>query len=124
MKTIKITYWTSTIIFSLFFLMNVYMYFTRAPRIVTTIEALGYPVYILDILGTAKILGIIALLIPKFPRLKEWAYAGFAFDLIGAIWSHTANGDIGSIAFIMVFVVLLTISYLSMQKLQSQSVFD
>jgi hypothetical protein len=51
---------------------------------------LAYPPYMLAVLGTAKILGAIALVVPKFPRLKEWAYAGFVFDLIGAIWSHLA----------------------------------
>lgn len=120
MKTIKIAYWTSTIILILFFLINIFMYFTRAPKIVAGIEALGYPLYVLDILGVAKTLGVLALLIPKFPRLKEWAYAGFTFDLIGAIWSHIAIGDISSITFIMIFVVLLTVSYLTMHKMQQK----
>jgi len=57
------------------------------------ITHLGYPVYLLIILGTWKILGVIAVLIPKFPLLKEWAYAGFLFIMSGAIFSHIAVND-------------------------------
>ena len=117
MKILKIIYWTSTVILALVFAMNVFMYFTRNPQIVAGIESLGYPLYLLDILGIAKLLGIIALLFPKFPRLKEWAYAGFTFDLVGAMWSHIAAGDTSSIPFVSVFVALLAISYLTRRKL-------
>jgi hypothetical protein len=54
---------------------------------------LGYAGYVLTILGVWKILGVIAILIPKFPLVKEWAYAGFFFIMSGAIFSHLANGD-------------------------------
>jgi len=57
------------------------------------IAHLGYPVYLLTILGVWKILGVIAVLIPKFPLLKEWAYAGFFFIMTGAIFSHIAVSD-------------------------------
>lgn len=60
---------------------------------VETISHLHYPVYLLTILGTWKILGVAALLIPKYPLLKEWAYAGFFFLLTGALFSHFASGD-------------------------------
>jgi len=56
---------------------------------------LGYPLYFLTILGAWKILGAVAVLVPKFPLLKEWAYAGFFFAMSGAIFSHLANGDGG-----------------------------
>ncbi len=61
--------------------------------LVEGVTALGYPAYILYILGTAKILGVIALAVPGKPLLKEWAYAGFVFDLLGAAASHVLNGD-------------------------------
>lgn len=64
-----------------------------APPGVYGIKHLGYPVYFLTILGIWKILGVIALLVPKFPLLKEWAYAGFFFIMTGAIFSHIATGD-------------------------------
>ena len=57
------------------------------------VTALGYPPYILTILGPFKILGVIVLAIPGFRRLKEWAYAGFFFDFSGACLSHIYNGD-------------------------------
>lgn len=74
---------------------------------------LGYPEYLLPLLGIWKILGVLALLVPGFPLLKEWAYAGFAFDLSGAAYSHLAAGD-GPISALgpAVFLLLLAISYL------------
>ena len=54
---------------------------------------LGYPIYFLTILGVWKFLGVVAVLIPKFPLLKEWAYAGFFFAMSGAIFSHITLGD-------------------------------
>jgi hypothetical protein len=64
-----------------------------APPGVYGITHLGYPVYFLTILGVWKILGVVALLIPKFPLLKEWAYAGFFFAMSGAVFSHIASRD-------------------------------
>jgi hypothetical protein len=60
---------------------------------VDSITHLGYPVYFLTILSIWKALGVVALLIPKFPLLKEWAYAGFFFAMSGAAFSHIASGD-------------------------------
>jgi len=60
---------------------------------VDMIAHLGYPVYLLSILAVWKLLGVVAVLIPKFPLLKEWAYAGFFFAMSGAIISHLASGD-------------------------------
>jgi hypothetical protein len=64
-----------------------------APPGVYGITHLGYPAYFLTILGVWKILGVVALLIPKFPLLKEWTYAGFFFAMSGAVFSHIAVGD-------------------------------
>jgi uncharacterized membrane protein YphA (DoxX/SURF4 family) len=64
-----------------------------APPGVYGITHLGYPVYFLTILGVWKILGVVAVLIPKFPLVKEWAYAGFFFTMSGAAFSHIAVGD-------------------------------
>jgi len=64
----------------------------RVPQVRVLIEHLGYPSYFLVILGTWKLLGAAALLVPKFPRLKEWAYAGVIFDLTGAVASLFAAG--------------------------------
>lgn len=67
----------------------------RVPQVRGLIERLGYPPYFLVILGTWKLLGAVALVIPGFPRLKEWAYAGVVFDLTGAVASLFAAGLIG-----------------------------
>ena len=64
-----------------------------APPGVYGITHLGYPIYFLTILGVWKISGVVAVLIPKFPLLKEWAYAGFFFAMSGAAFSHIAMGD-------------------------------
>jgi uncharacterized membrane protein YphA (DoxX/SURF4 family) len=65
----------------------------HAPDLLAGARRLGYPDYLLTLLGTAKLLGAPFLLLPRFPHLKEWVYAGFAFDFGGAIISHTASGD-------------------------------
>lgn len=54
---------------------------------------LGYPPYLLLFLGTAKILGVVAVLVPGFPRIKEWAFAGLTYDVLGALYSHLSVGD-------------------------------
>ena len=61
--------------------------------IVMTINHLGYPIYVLNILGVWKLLGAVALLVPRFPILKEWAYAGVTFNMTGAVVSHLCSGD-------------------------------
>ena len=73
----------------------------RVPQVRGLIERLGYPLYFLTILGIWKLLGAIALIVPRFPRPKEWAYAGVFFDLTGAIASLTASGlaDAGTMAY-------------------------
>ncbi|WP_261301600.1 DoxX family protein [Paenibacillus andongensis] len=64
-----------------------------------TVEIVGYPVYFLTILGIWKVLGTIAILVPGFPRLKEWAYAGIFFGMTGAAVSHAFVGDYGAYAY-------------------------
>ena len=79
--------------------------------IVKTMLALGYPLYLMKILGLAKVLGGIAILTGKIPRLKEWAYAGFAFDFLGATASHVLAGDSANALAPFMFFVTLMISY-------------
>lgn len=70
---------------------------------------LGYPVYLMTIIGIWKILGVVAILIPKYPLLKEWAYAGFFFVMTGAIYSHIASGDPVIAVFPALLLLVLTI---------------
>ena len=99
-KRNKIIYWIATIWLALGMLSTGTLQLFRAkaeaalaPPGVFGITHLGYPIYFLTILGIWKILGVIAVLIPKFPLLKEWAYAGFFFAMSGAVFSHIASGD-------------------------------
>jgi len=82
-----------------------------APPGVWGIKHLGYPAYFLTIIGVWKILGVIAILVPKFPLVKEWAYAGFFFLMSGAIFSHIAVGS--PISAFIPSSLLLTLSVLS-----------
>jgi len=81
-----------------------------------TLTLLGYPLYIMKILGSAKVLGGLAILIGRFPKLKEWAYAGFAFDFLGATASHLLAGDAAHAAFPFAFFVLHMTSYVLWYK--------
>ena len=92
-KARKITYWIATIWLSLGMLSTGMVQLLKMKEETDFILELGYPVYFLTMLGTWKILGVIAVLIPKFPLLKEWAYAGFFFAMSGALFSHIAIGD-------------------------------
>lgn len=86
-------YWIATVWLSLGMLSTGIVQLIKMEEEVESIGDLGYPTYLLTILGAWKILGVIALLIPKYPLLKEWAYAGFFFVMTGAIISHVAVGD-------------------------------
>lgn len=96
----KIIYWIATIWLStgmlstgVFQLLKAKVEGSVSPPGVYGIVHLGFPVYFLTILGVWKILGVVALLVPKFPLLKEWAYAGFFFIMSGAIYCHIAVND-------------------------------
>ena len=75
------------------------------------ITHLGYPIYLLTIIGVWKILGVVAVLIPKFPLLKEWAYAGFFFAMSGAAFSHIASGTVNEIFPSLLLLILTVISW-------------
>jgi DoxX-like family len=74
-----------------------------------TVPVLGYPLYFFAILGFWKVLGAIAILVPRYPRLKEWAYAGIFFDLTGAAASCAAVGGYGAYAFHVIAPLILTV---------------
>ncbi len=79
----------------------------RLPWQMDGIQQLGYPLYFLSIIGLWKILGAIAIMIPRFPLLKEWAYAGIVFAMTGASLSHYSSGDsVGKILVPLVFAAL------------------
>lgn len=92
-KRDKIIYWVATIWLSLGMVSTGIVQLIQMEEEVQKMNALGYPSYFLTIIGVWKILGVIAVLIPKFPLVKEWAYAGFFFLMSGAIFTHLAVGD-------------------------------
>jgi uncharacterized membrane protein YphA (DoxX/SURF4 family) len=101
----KVLYWASTG-FTVFALTVIGASdLLHAPAMIAGLKHLGYPAYFATILGIWKLLGSVAILSPRHPRLKEWAYAGMFFTLTGAAISHTVAGD--PIANILVPVVLL-----------------
>lgn len=106
-----IFYWIATIIIVLQSLTGAYLDLTRNPDFVNVFTQLGYPLYLLTILGVWRILGTIALLVPKFPRLKEWAYAGLIFDFTGAGSSHIFIGDMVGAIFPFVFAAITFASW-------------
>ena len=86
-------YWSATAVTVFVLLSGGLAYLLRADFAVAGVVALGYPAYVVTILGVWKLLAVPALLAPGFARLKEWAYAGVMFDLTGAAASHLAVGD-------------------------------
>ena len=120
MKSTKIIYWTTTILFAGF------MIFSAIPDIAMTDETkqfmrhLGYPDYFMPFIGIAKLLGSLAILTPGLKKIKEWAYAGLIFDLIGAVYSNIMIDGFqpGLLVMIPVFIVAF-VSYFYNQKLNN-----
>jgi hypothetical protein len=101
-----IAYWLTTGLLALAMLGGGAADIAQPESIQQAITHLGYPAYVFTLLGVWKLLGAVTILAPKLPRLKEWAYAGFVFDLSGALVSHVAVGD-GFADFAPVPVLLL-----------------
>jgi len=98
MNTRTLGYWTTTGLFSAMLGLSGVLTATHQPQMAANYARLGYPAYFMTILGVAKILGVATLLAPRLPRLKEWAYAGFAINLTSAALSHLAVGDAAGVA--------------------------
>jgi uncharacterized membrane protein YphA (DoxX/SURF4 family) len=109
-KRDKIIYWTATLWLALGMVSTgLVQLFRMKEEVEKTAHHLGYPEYLLIILGIWKLLGVIAILIPRFPLLKEWAYAGFFFVMSGAIVSHLILHDSIGDLFGPTLLILLTI---------------
>jgi DoxX-like family len=124
MKKTKILYWVFTALFAIM------MFGSAIPDVFSNEIAvkgmhteLGYPLYFIPFIGIAKCLGVIAILIPGYPRIKEWAYAGLFFDLIGATYSIIANGgNAGQWGFMIIPIALGSLSYFYYHKRKSGAV--
>ena len=111
-KARKIIYWISTVWLCLGMLSTGIIQLFKLKDEAENIAQLGYPVYLLTLLGTWKILGVVVVLMPRLPLLKEWAYAGFFFAMSGAAFSRIAAGDpISKIAPCLLLLGLTIISW-------------
>lgn len=117
-KSTKIVYWTTTLIFSTLMVLDGIGGLLHAEEGRIGLAHLGYPEYLMTIVGIAKILGVIAILQPFFQAIKEWAYSGFAVNFIGASLSHLFVGDTPSM-FIAPLIVLafMMVSYWYWKKM-------
>ena len=121
MKTTKIIYWICTILIIAMMLFSAFSsFFSHDPKAADMMKQIGIPMYLLKFLAVGKILGAIAILVPGYARLKEWAYAGYFFDLLGATYCFIASGFPASgWAPMFVFIALLLGSYFTYHKIQS-----
>lgn len=108
----QIGYWAATGLVALAIGMGGVMDLMAPPEMVEGMAHLGYPAYFLVILGLYKVAGAITILLPRTPLLKEWAYAGIAFDLTGAAASHAFSGDtIDKVITPLVILAIMAVSW-------------
>jgi hypothetical protein len=108
-KRNRIIYWIATAWLALGMISTAVVQLIQMKEETDMITRLGYPLYLLTILGIWKILGVIAMLVPRFPLVKEWVYAGFFFAMSGAIISHIAVGDSATALFGPTLLIALTV---------------
>ena len=118
MKKVNIIYWIATgLILALMLFSAIGSFLPADPATAKKMAPMGYQPYVFHFLAVAKVLGILAILTPGLPRLKEWAYAGFAFDMIGALYSMIITGIAAeNWALIPVFIIILFVSYIYHHK--------
>lgn len=109
-KRNKIIYWIATVWLSLGMLSTGIVQFLKMKEEADLFTRLGYPSYLLTMLAIWKFLGVIVILLPKFPLLKEWAYAGFFFCMSGAVISHIVLGDPVKELFPPMLLLVLTLT--------------
>jgi uncharacterized membrane protein YphA (DoxX/SURF4 family) len=121
MKTTKIIYWICTILILLMMLYSAYgTFFIHNPDADKMMQQIQIPAYLMKLLAVGKILGAVAILVPGYPRLKEWAYAGYFFDLSGATFCFIATGfPVAAWAPMFIFIALLLGSYFTYHKINS-----
>ncbi len=119
MKTKSSLFWVVTGLFALALGSSGFGYLAGAAQYKEGLAHLGYPDYLRYFLGVAKVLGALALVVPLPKQLKEWAYAGFTFNLLGAAYSHGMSGDNANFVIIpLVLLGLLAVSYFTYHSIQ------
>jgi uncharacterized membrane protein YphA (DoxX/SURF4 family) len=109
-RTRLVAYWVATALIVLEMIVGGSWDLLRTAYVRGLMDQLGYPEYMLSILGVWKLLGALAIVAPRFPRLKEWAYAGMIFDLTGAAASHAICHDFGQKIVITLTLALVAIA--------------
>ncbi len=107
-KRNKIIYWIATVWLALGMTSTGIVQLMQIKEEAEMMRHLGYPLYFLTLIGIWKLLGVVAILLPKFPLVKEWAYAGFMFTMTGALFSHLAVGDAAKEYFGPTLLIVLT----------------
>jgi hypothetical protein len=116
-KTLKVSYWTATILFAILLVMDGLGGVMQAAAGKEALQHLGYPIYLLPIAGVAKLLAALAILQTKFRTIKEWAFAGFAITCFGAFFSRAAVGDGAALLiFPVVFLAMMFVPYYLWKK--------
>lgn len=121
-KSTKILYWVFTILISVFMVFSGIQEIINNSDSVKIITGIGFPANLNPLLGVAKLLAVVAILIPGYPRLKEWAYAGLTFDLIGATYAIIAVGTpVNKWIFMLLFFAVLAAAYIFYRKKLNQT---
>jgi hypothetical protein len=107
----RVTYWVTTGLVAALSLFAAFSYLSASPEAVAGFAHVGYPPHLRVMLGIAKLLGAVTLVAPGFPKLKEWAYAGFTFTWIAACVAHYTAGDGAAALFPFALLILLVVSY-------------
>ncbi|UFJ40365.1 DoxX family protein [Brevibacillus humidisoli] len=117
MRRLTVIYWICTGLTALLMGMGSIPNILSSADSIALFQQIGYPTYLLPFLGVAKLLGVIAIIVPGFPRIKEWAYAGLTFDLAGATYSFLAIGaPVAVIASMIPGFLVIAGSYVTYHK--------
>lgn len=120
-RTARIAAWVTTTAFAAMMTLSGALFLVGPPPVIERFGELGYPLYFLKLLGFAKLLGVVGLLLPRRPTLREWAYAGFTFDLLAGAVSHVATGGASHVPGTLFALALLVSSYLLRQRAPAEA---
>ena len=121
-KSLRIAYWTATLVFALLLVMDGLGGLTQAEAGQEALRHLGYPLYLLPFFGVAKLLAAVAIVQTKFRTIKEWAFAGWAFSCVGAFWSRAVVGDTAELIYPVVFLGLMAVPYVLWRQAQRSGI--
>jgi len=116
MKRDRIIYWIATGLVSAAMLLSAFMYLSKNEELMKSFQSIGLPVYLVMLLGIAKLIGALLLIAPVARRFKEWAYAGFLFTFGGAIWTHVATSTPWVAP--LLFLIVLGVSYIFWNRMK------